>query len=99
MTTPALLEADLARDPRPLPPPPPPPLTPVGKLLTASLFLVPWAGSAALDVGYDHVLSDDIALGVRARCGALGFTTSDEDGHTATMNVTELSLAVHLSAF
>jgi len=65
----------------------------------ADAFLVPWAGSAAADVGYDHILSDDVALGVRARCGALGFTTSDEDGHTATMNVTELSLAVHLSAF
>jgi hypothetical protein len=64
-----------------------------------SFLLPPWAGTAAVHVGYDLVWSHHLAWGVRARCGKLGFSNSDDDGHTTTLGSTELGLAVHLSAF
>ncbi|HWO13310.1 MAG TPA: hypothetical protein VNN80_27605, partial [Polyangiaceae bacterium] len=63
-------------------------------------FLIPaLAGTAAVNVGYDRVWSDHLAWGVRARCGRLGFSNSDDDGHTTALSSTELTLAIHVGAF
>jgi hypothetical protein len=70
-----------------------------GAAYLGGAIFVPMAGTAAADVGYDHVVSDNLAWGVRARCGGLSFSVTDDDGDTTTMSSTELSLAVHLSVF
>jgi hypothetical protein len=58
------------------------------------------AATGAADLGYDYAWSDHLAWGARIRCGQMAFKGSeDADERITSLGATELSLALHLSAF
>ena len=60
----------------------------------------PATATMAADIGYETAWSDHLVWGVRARCGRTYFErNADATEKSSSLAVTDLSLALHLSAF